>query len=267
LTIDFHTHAFPDAVAAKAIPKLAGIGGIDCFGDGTIRSLEERMREWGVDRAVVLNIATNPRQQTNVNNFAIEINTNHPSLYALGSIHPASDCIASEAKRLRDAGIRGIKLHPDYMETPIDDEAYDPIFAACVENDLFVVTHSGWDFISPDFIHCTPERIVRVMEKFPSLRLVAAHMGANQQWDEVERLLVGRENLWIETSLAPMFHLDKGQAVRILTNHDPSRLLFGSDFPWYRMDEERAYLESLALPAALWEKISSGNALQLLGDK
>ena len=36
MIIDFHTHAFPDKVAEKAIPKLAGIGGIDCFGDGTV---------------------------------------------------------------------------------------------------------------------------------------------------------------------------------------------------------------------------------------
>lgn len=180
MIIDFHTHAFPDRVAEKAIPKLAGIGGIDCFGDGTVGSLVSRMDEWGIDRAVVLNIATNPKQQTNVNNFAIEINTNHPRLYALGSIHPDSENIAEEARRLADAGIRGIKLHPDYMERPIDDEKYDAIFRACLENDLFVISHCGWDFISPDFIHCTPERIVKVLEKFPALRFVAAHMGANQ---------------------------------------------------------------------------------------
>lgn len=267
MIIDFHTHAFPDRVAEKAIPKLAGIGGIDCFGDGTVGSLVSRMDEWGIDRAVVLNIATNPKQQTNVNNFAIEINTNHPRLYALGSIHPDSENIAEEARRLANAGIRGIKLHPDYMERPIDDEKYDAIFRACLANDLFVISHCGWDFISPDFIHCTPERIVKVLEKFPALRFVAAHMGANQQWDDVERLLVGRDNVWFETSLAPLFQLDRKQAERILTGHNPERLLFGSDFPWYKMDEEREYVESLAIPAELKAKIYSENAIALLGDK
>ena len=108
MIIDFHTHAFPDKVAEKAIPKLASIGGIDCFGNGTVASLVSRMDEWGVDRAVVLNIATHPKQQTNVNNFAIEINSTHERLYALGSIHPDSENIADEARRLADAGIRGI---------------------------------------------------------------------------------------------------------------------------------------------------------------
>jgi len=186
MIIDFHTHAFPDKVAEKAIPKLTGIGGIDCYGDGTVKSILSRMDEWGIDRAVMLSIATNPKQQTNVNNFAIEINSTSDRLYALGSINPYSDCIKEEARRLREGGIRGIKIHPDYMETPVDDEKFDAVYRACIENDLFVVSHSGWDFISPDFIHCTPERILRVLEKYPELRFVAAHMGANKQWDEAE---------------------------------------------------------------------------------
>ncbi len=266
MLIDFHTHAFPDKVAEKAIPKLAGIGGIEAHGDGTVSSLISRMDEWGVDRAVILNIATNPKQQTNVNNFAIEVNSTSDRLYSLGSLNPDSDCIAAEARRLRDAGIRGIKIHPDYMERTVDDEKFDEIYAACVENDLFAVTHSGWDFISPDFIHCSPERLLKVLEKFPSLKLVAAHMGACRQWDEVENLLIGK-NIWLETSLAPVFNLDKAQCARMLKNHDPDKILFGSDFPWYRSDLEYEYVDSLDIPDELKRKIYSENAISLLGDK
>ena len=267
MIIDFHTHAFPDAVAAKAIPKLAGIGKIEPYGDGTVSSLTSRMDEWGIDRSVMLSIATNPKQQTNVNNVAIEINTNSDRVYALGSLNPDSDSIKEEARRLRDAGIRGIKIHPDYMGAVVDDERFDAVYGAAVENDLFVVTHSGWDFISPDFIHCTPERIVRVMEKFPSLRMVAAHMGAYRMWDEVERLLLGRDNLYIETSLAPMDGLDKTKFARMLNSHSPERILFGSDFPWYSAGEAYAYVDSLELASELKEKLFSGNAISLLGDK
>ncbi len=266
MLIDFHTHAFPDKVAEKAIPKLAGIGGIEPYGDGTVPSLLSRMDEWGVDRAVILNIATNPKQQTNVNNFAIEINSTSDRLYALGSLNPDSDCISAEARRLKDAGIRGIKIHPDYMERTVDDEKFDEIYAACAENDLFVVTHSGWDFISPDFIHCTPERLLKVMEKFPSLKLVAAHMGACRQWDEVEKLLIGK-NIWLETSLAPVFDFDRGQCARMLKNHDPDKILFGSDFPWYSSALEYEYVDSLDITDELKRKIFSENAISLLGDK
>ena len=75
MVIDFHTHAFPDELAKKAIPKLAANGNIANVGDGTVRSLLAEMGRSGVDRAVILNIATNAKQQTNVNNFAIATKT------------------------------------------------------------------------------------------------------------------------------------------------------------------------------------------------
>lgn len=266
MVIDFHTHAFPDAVAAKAIPKLAGIGKIEPFGDGTLSSLGARMSEWGIDGAVILNIATNPKQQTNVNNFAIETNKSAKNLWALGSLNPYSENIKEEARRLREGGIRGVKIHPDYMGVVVDDEKFDAVYKSCIENDLFVITHSGWDFISPDFIHCTPERILNVLNKYPELKFVAAHLGACRMWDDVERLLVGK-NLWLETSLAPLFSLDKVQMARMIKNHAPDKLLFGSDFPWYSIKDALDYVNSLELSDELKQKIFSENALALLGEK
>ncbi len=267
MIIDFHTHAFPNNVAEKAIPKLSGIGGILPWGDGTVSNLISRMDDWGIDRSVILNIATNPKQQTNVNNFAIEINKADPRLYALGSLNPDSDNISDEARRLRDSGIRGIKIHPDYMGWELDNEKFDAVYGAAVENELFVVTHSGWDFISPDHIHCTPEMIVRVLDKFPSLTLVAAHMGAYRMWDEVERLLLGRKNLYIETSLAPKDGLDKTRFARMLNSHDSDKILFGSDFPWCNSGRAFEYVNSLNITSKLKDKLFSKNALSLLGDK
>lgn len=264
MVIDFHTHAFPDELAKKAIPKLAANGNIANVGDGTVRSLLTEMGRSGVDRAVILNIATNAKQQTNVNNFAIATKNTYPRLYTLGSIHPDSENIESEAKRMKEAGIRGIKIHPDYISTFIDDPKMDRVYAACVANDLFVASHSGWDFVSPDVIHCTPERIVNVLDRFPTLRFVAVHMGANTLWDDTERLLIGRKNLWIDTSLASPFKLDKKQAERMLLGHDPDHILFGSDFPWFSEKDSLDYLDSLNIPESLKKKIRGENALALM---
>ncbi len=261
MIIDFHTHAFPDEVAKKAIPKLTAASGLECHSDGTVSCLISRMDEAGIDRAVVLNIATNPKQQTNVNNFAIELNKNE-RIYSLGSLNPLCDNIKEEAKRLRDAGIRGVKVHPDYMGPTIDDAVYDPIFSACIDNDLFVITHSGWDFISPDFIHASPERILKVIEKFPELKFVSSHMGANKQWDEVEKFLIGK-NIWLDTSLVPISDMSAEQCERMIKNHDPDKILFGSDFPWCSMKTEIEFMEFLDISAELRAKIYSENALKL----
>ncbi len=265
MLIDFHTHAFPDRLVPKAIPKLEAIGNIKSSGDGSVSNLLSHMDAAGVDRSVVLNIATNAHQESSVNSFAIETKNTQPRLYTLGSLHPESANIQTEAKRLADAGIRGIKLHPDYINTFIDDPKLDPIYEVCVEYNLFVVSHSGWDFISPDCIHCTPERILNVLAKFPTLRFVAAHMGANRQWGEVERLLVGK-NVWIDTSLAVPFGMDDEQFRRILTNHLPDHILFGSDYPWFLPEDTYRRIQGLGLPEDLLEKIFYKNALALLGD-
>ncbi len=265
MLIDFHTHCFPDAVAEKAIPKLSAIGNIKNITNGTVSDNLRKMDRDGVDINVVCNIATNPRQMTNVNNFAIEINKTQSRMIALGSVNPdcEKDVIKSELKRLRDEGIKGIKIHPDYMETTIDSDKFDPIYKGCIENGLFVMTHAGNDFYSPDLMHATPEGISRIIKKYPDLRLIAAHLGGFKCWDTVLSLLCGK-NIWLDTSLLCAPDADTELGKRVITEHDPDKLLFGSDTPWYGADTEKKALELLDLTPDLYEKIYFKNAVKLL---
>lgn len=265
MILDFHTHCFPDALAPRALATLSATAEIQTHSDGTVSGTLRKMDEAGIDRAVVLNIATNDRQTTNVNRFALETNRN-PRLYALGSVHPESSesTIRTVLSDLAAAGIPGIKIHPDYMHTPIDDPRFSPIFECCIEQNLFVVTHAGFDYVSPTFMHASPERIARVLERFPRLRLVAAHVGGACCWDDVERFLIGRP-VWLDTSLASLFALEPAQMRRMLLAHDSDRLLFASDLPWSDPADSLRYLLSLHLPEDLTEKILSANGLRLLG--
>ncbi|MBR5314982.1 MAG: hypothetical protein IKU45_06185, partial [Clostridia bacterium] len=71
MIIDFHTHCFPDALAAKAIPKLShAAGGLLPCTDGTLSGLRASMQDCGVDISVVMNISTNADQMRKVNDFA-----------------------------------------------------------------------------------------------------------------------------------------------------------------------------------------------------
>ncbi|MDR3120093.1 MAG: amidohydrolase family protein [Clostridiales bacterium] len=75
MVIDFHTHVFPEKIAPRALETLSGrSGGLRPVFDGTPDGLIRYLRRNRVDRAVVLNIATNPKQQAAVNDFAIAIN-------------------------------------------------------------------------------------------------------------------------------------------------------------------------------------------------
>lgn len=262
MIIDFHTHAFPDKLAPKAMSLLASRVDRAPTTDGTVSGLLALLDKNGIDRAVVANIATNPKQEYNVNNFAIETLA-EKRLYPLGSVHPDSPNIRAELLRLSEAGINGIKLHADYMEHDLDDDAFAVIFSTLCELDMFVLLHCGWDPVSPDHTHAAPDKIARVAERFPSLKIVCAHMGGTYNWDGVENLLAGK-NLWLDTSLAASYGLSKEQAKRIIDKHGVDRILFASDTPWEESDKSIAYIESLGLTADEKDKIFSKNALKLL---
>ena len=262
MIIDFHTHAFPDKLAAKAIEKLS-FGPYVAHTDGTVGELRAKMKKSGIDRFVVCNIATNPKQMKNVNDFAIASKETE-ELIPLGSVHPMAENISEELARIKAAGLPGIKLHPDYMGFDIDDPVYDKIFDECSSLGLFVITHAGFDIYSPDHIHVTPDMILSILDRHPSLTLIAAHFGSNRMWDEVEEKLCGK-NLYIDTSIASLEKMDPAQAKRIIEKHGDDRILFASDMPWCPVDENLRYIMELGLPAESLDKILSGNALRLLG--
>lgn len=265
MMIDFHTHIFPDNMAEKALEKLQKIGGIPVFSDGKADSLVDNMKRNAIDYSVVLNVATNPKQVENVNNFAFCIKEKYPMLIPFGSLHPHSEHPHSIVKRLKDNGIKGVKLHPDYVSTMVDDESFAPIFAAASDFDLPVVIHTGWDFISPNLMHASPDAILRVIHRFPDLKLVCAHFGCNLVWEEVIKKLCG-QNLFFDTALAcKSFGITKEIAETIIKNHDSDKVLFGSDLPWCGQEVVRDFILSLDINKDQKDKIFYKNAQKLLG--
>ncbi len=271
--IDFHTHAFPDPLAPRAIAQLtinAAESGYAPLTDGTVKGLLTSMDLAGIDRSVVCNIATNPRQMKKVNDFAISLK-DHPRLIPLGSINPdaVADEIESELRRLKDAGIPGIKIHPDYMKTEIDSERFMPVFEACAALNMFVVTHAGFDPVEPHHMHCTPDMVLRVLDRHPALKLVVAHTGGFDCEKEVLDKLCGAR-VWLDTSLAAVRRARSAAwgalCGDILRKHDPSRILFATDTPWSDPAAEIAFVRSAGLSDEITENILHGNAELLIKD-
>ncbi len=265
MLIDFHTHAFPDSLAERAIASLRVHIDAVPHTDGTIGDLIRTMDESGTDRSVVCNIATNARQVTHVNDFAIDTLRRYGDcITPLGSIHPDYEKPYEEIERLRAAGIDGLKIHPDYMRTMIDDDAFDPIFDAAADAGMFLVTHTGIDVAYPDKIHATPDEILNRLKRSPKAVLVAAHFGQNfRPLDALEKL-AGQE-LYLDVSLCALAKVPKDVAAAILLKHDSDRLLFGTDCPWATQRDTFEYVDSLPIPTGLKEKIFWRNAARLLG--
>ena len=60
--IDFHTHAFPDDLAARAVSALEKGAGVPAMLDGKVSSLLKSMDRAGIERSMVCSIATKPAQ-------------------------------------------------------------------------------------------------------------------------------------------------------------------------------------------------------------
>lgn len=262
MIIDFHVHAFPDALAAKALPLLSKCsGGVKPNYDATISGLESYLAKNNVDYAVVLNIATNPHQEKKVNDFAISL-LEKKNIIPFGSVHPDSPNALSELERLEKAGIRGIKLHPDYQHFFVDDEKMFPIYKKIAELGFITVFHAGVDIGYPKPVHCTPERLLRVLDLFDDAPVVAAHFGGWLLWDSVLEDLCGTK-VYLDTAFSSG-KMPPDYAKELIKAHGADKVLLGSDMPWSDTLDEVRFVQSLDLSAEDEEKILSNNAKRLL---
>lgn len=249
MIIDFHTHVYPDAIASRTIGALSKVADVRAHTDGTLNGLLQSMTEAGVDKSVILPVATRKGQFDSITKFAKHINDSYDNLISLGGIHPDDDDIDGKLAYLKDNGFKGIKIHPDYTETFIDGARYLHIITACCRLGLFVVTHAGKD---PAYstVHCPPDRAESMLRQaadavpFEEPFFVFAHLGGNRLLPDVEKHLVG-QNCYIDIScsfrdLGNFSDADDSDILRVIKRHGADRILFATDCPW---NSQRAYVE------------------------
>lgn len=280
MRIDFHTHTFPNAIAARTIAKLEKSARTASYADGTADGLRASMEQAGIDYSVILPVATRPGQTETINRVAIETNDRHKEtgLISFGGIHPENSDYRQILRSLAADGIRGIKLHPVYQQTDFDDIRYMRIIDCACENGLIVVTHAGYDISFPEGGQATPAHILTVLDTVKPDRLVLAHMGGWRCWDEVERNLAGAP-VWLDTSFTTTpirpakdtsrtpeesYTLPAEQFCRLVRKHGCGHILFGSDSPWSDQEEAVMLLKQSGLAPEECLAILGGNGERLL---
>jgi hypothetical protein len=259
--IDFHTHIFPVHLAATTVPALAKAGKISPASDGTAAGLLASMDSAGIDASVICSIATKPSQFSAILNWSHTVHSER--IIPFVSIHPDSKDLSVEIKKIKAAGFQGIKLHPYYQNFYVDEKKMRPLFEQLADEGLIVILHSGYDIGFPEEERADPAKIKELINAIPHLKLVAAHLGSWQQWHKVEKFLVG-EDVYFDIAFALEF-LTKEQACRILKEHRPDRLLFGSDSPWADQTGVKKLLLDLELGDDLTARILGENGAELLG--
>lgn len=258
--IDFHTHIFPEKIAESTLAFLESKCKTKPFTNGMAEGLSQSTKEAGIDLSVILPVVTKPSQFTSINRFALEIN--QENLISFGGIHPDSADYKAELNEIKRMGLKGIKLHPDYQGVFIDDIRYERIISYASELDLIVSVHAGFDPGFPDCVHCTPLKASKMLADVKPQKLVLAHMGGFQRWDEVEEFLVGRD-VYLDTAVV-FGAISDEQFIRICRMHGTDKILFATDSPWSGQKESVRYLNAIDLTDFEKEQIFDKNARNLL---
>jgi predicted TIM-barrel fold metal-dependent hydrolase len=259
---DIHTHAFPDAIARKAIPTLEREGNIKAYLNGTVSALLDSMDRSGIERSVLCSIATRPEQFSPILEWSKAIRSER--IIPFPSLHPEDPQLLEHLEMIHAEGFKGVKMHSYYQDYFLDDSRLFPLYERMGELGMILVIHAGYDIAFARVRKADPQRILDVCRQFPLLKMIATHLGGWDEWADVRALLTG-EPIYMEISFALDF-LDQKRLRDILLNHPVEYLLFGTDSPWTDQATTLKMLTKLGLPETLFTKIVSGNARSLLGD-
>jgi predicted TIM-barrel fold metal-dependent hydrolase len=259
---DFHTHAFPDAIAEKAMTRLQEGCSVQAVLDGRISSLLDSMDRANVGRSLICNIATKPSQFEAIMNWSRQIRSER--IIPLPSIHPDDPDALEHISQVKAEGFPGIKLHPYYQEFSLDEDRIKPIYERLCSEDLLVLCHTGFDIAFEYYRIADPARIAAVKEQYPRLKFITSHLGAWDDWQEVEKHLIGRQ-IYIEISLSLEFMSD-ADFKRLLETHPADYILFGTDSPWADQAAAIRRLGKIGFSDELMDKMLRTNSARLLGD-
>lgn len=184
-------------------------------------------------------------------------------------------------------GAKGVKLHPGIFSFfPYDEELW-PVYEKCQELGLPILADSGpWPPSHALNVHAPqspmprahidyaePKNFTRVLDDFPRLTLVLAHLGSTW-WDERVALAQKYPNIYFDTSqgfsapdrlpLHPRRGLSEEDAIRVMRKIGIERIMFGTDSPGIAPKPQLEQILRLPLSDKEKRMILSENAQRIL---
>ena len=236
---DAHTHTYPEKIAAKAVKNLGEFYDFVPEGDGTYDGLSANAENYGVRGFLLFSVATNAHQVTKVNDCIASLaeKSRGQGFQTVGfaGLHQEYPDFEGEIDRCIKLGLKGVKIHPDIQGVDIDDERMYRLYAIMQERGLPVFFHMGDNRAQYRFSEA--KKLCRVLDDFPCLEVVAAHLGGYMAWDDALEYLAGRDRIWYDTSSA-LWAMTPERAGEIIHSLGVDRVMFGTDFPVKKLPGE-----------------------------
>ena len=259
--VDCHCHIYPEKIAARAVEGISNFyDGISLHNNGTVADMSAAEKDAGITHQIIFSVATTVHQVESINRFiADEVKSSDGTMTGLAALHPDSPTLREDIEQAVALGLKGVKLHPDIQGFKIDDYRCLKIYELC-EGRLPILMHTGdsrYDFSNPN-------RLKPILEIFPKLTVIGAHLGGWSIWEKAADELSRYENLYVDCS-SSLFALTPEKATELIRKYGADRVLFGTDYPMWSPKEELKRFFALGLNEEEKEKILYLNAKKLFG--
>lgn len=261
--IDTHCHIYPEKIAAKAVAGTDAFYGTVALCKGTLNDLIEEDKKAGIAHSVIHSVATTPKQVEHINDFIAASESAFPDKFTgLGTLHPDSEDIEKDFGHILDLKLHGVKLHPDIQKFQVDDKKCDIIYTLCSKYKLPLLMHTG----DKRYDNSNPDRVERVLKKFPDLTLVGAHYGGWSLWGSAYKTLAKYPNFYTDCS-SSFYMIDRETAIKATEGYTPDKVMFASDFPMWCPKIELDIFLSLGFSDEEYRKMLYKNAQKVFGIK
>ncbi len=234
--VDVHVHFLPEPVQEKvyeqfdnAGPKIGREWPIRYR--GTHQKRVDLLRDFGVRRFPTLPYAHRPGIATYLNDWSRDFAASVPEVLRSATFYPEPEA-ATYVPQLIDEGVEIFKVHVQVGEFDVNDPLLDQAWGALADAGTPVVVHAGSGPVGN--AHTGPEPMSRLLERFPGLAVVVAHMGGPEH-EEFLELAERHDRVCLDTSMAftDFFTADGGYPRDLLPRLGDlqERVLLGSDFP------------------------------------
>lgn len=231
--LDCHTHTYPEAIAARAAENLGAFYNFVVTESGTLKTLEKDISDAGMDGFLLLPVATSPNNVDKINIGAAEqiksARNDGFEVYSFGCMHQEYPDFDKGLDLIQELGLMGVKLHPDLQAEDCDSDRLFSLYEKMEKRGLSLYLHAGDQ--RPEMQYSAPERIARIAETFPKMKICAAHFGGYRVWERAKKSLYGKyDNVWYDCS-SSLHIIDTGYARELISACGTDRMMFGSDYP------------------------------------
>ncbi len=234
--IDVHTHFMPKSVMDKVWQYFDSAGPlVGREWPIKYRAAEservEMLRQFGVRGFTALVYPHKPQMAAWLNQWAVQFSRETPDCLATATFYPEPDA-GDYVEAAIDDGAQVFKAHVQVGRYEPNDRLLDPVWGAIEDARIPVVIHCGSGPAPGEYTG--PEPIRLLLQRYPRLRLIVAHMGMPEYVDFMD-ICEDSADVRLDTTMAFTPFVDElmpfpsSESNRLCDLGD--RILFGSDFP------------------------------------